>query len=217
MHRSRQWNCRSLRCSWSIACRRCSNYSFILNLPPGLKGLGNDDFKTRWESFKYCNLVGLILEILRYFAVVIIAALFLILILQVVYKLIVAQWHHMVLEILVNTDSGSASINVDLLNRQWSFVAFTWQQPDRKCWKSAKIHHIMTWIFCFSLIWKSCTDTYYTASIFIFQPFIWFHDHLYAGHSRLHYWHVSSHQGTIYFTTTKLAVVGAAILVLILP
>ena len=27
----RQLNCRSLRCSWSIACRRCSNYIFILH------------------------------------------------------------------------------------------------------------------------------------------------------------------------------------------
>ena len=31
-HLSRQYNCRSLRCSWSIACRRCSNYIFILDL-----------------------------------------------------------------------------------------------------------------------------------------------------------------------------------------
>ena len=29
-----QWNCRSLRCSWSITCRRCSNYVFILDLTP---------------------------------------------------------------------------------------------------------------------------------------------------------------------------------------
>ena len=28
-HLSRQLNCWSLRCSWSIACRRCSNYIFI--------------------------------------------------------------------------------------------------------------------------------------------------------------------------------------------
>ena len=31
-------NCRSLRCSWSIACRRCSNYIFILDLTPGFIG-----------------------------------------------------------------------------------------------------------------------------------------------------------------------------------
>ena len=54
MHLSRQWNCRLLRCSRSIACRRCSNYIFIIDLTPGLKGLGKDDFKTRWESFKFC-------------------------------------------------------------------------------------------------------------------------------------------------------------------
>ena len=31
-HPSRQQTCWSLRCSWSIACRRCSNYIFILGL-----------------------------------------------------------------------------------------------------------------------------------------------------------------------------------------
>ena len=60
-HFRRQWNCRSLRCSWSIACRRCSNYIFILDLTPGLKG----HFTTRWGSFKFLDLVRLILEILR--------------------------------------------------------------------------------------------------------------------------------------------------------
>ena len=58
MHLSRQGNCRSLRCSWSIACRRCDNYIFILDLTPGLKGLGKDDFKTRWESFKFWGFVA---------------------------------------------------------------------------------------------------------------------------------------------------------------
>ena len=62
----RQLNCWSLRCSWSIACRRCSNYIFILDLTPGFNGLGKDDWKTRWESFKFWDLVHLILEILRY-------------------------------------------------------------------------------------------------------------------------------------------------------
>ena len=66
MHLSRQLNCRSLRCSWSIACRPCSNYIFILDLTPGFKGLGKDDFKTGWESFKFWDLVRLILETLRY-------------------------------------------------------------------------------------------------------------------------------------------------------
>ena len=53
MHLCRQWNCWSLRCSWSIACRRCSNYLFILDLIPGFNGLGKDNCKTRRESFKY--------------------------------------------------------------------------------------------------------------------------------------------------------------------
>ena len=66
MHLSRQWNCWSLRCSWSIACWRCSNYIFILDLTPGFNGLGKDDYMTRWESFKFWDLVRLILEILRH-------------------------------------------------------------------------------------------------------------------------------------------------------
>ena len=33
-----QWNCWLLRCSWSIACRCCSNYIFILNLTRGFNG-----------------------------------------------------------------------------------------------------------------------------------------------------------------------------------
>ena len=33
---------------------------------PGLKGLGKDDFKTRWESFQFWDSVWLILETLRY-------------------------------------------------------------------------------------------------------------------------------------------------------
>ena len=37
MHFSRKVNCWSLRCSWSIACRRCSNYIFILHLTLGFK------------------------------------------------------------------------------------------------------------------------------------------------------------------------------------
>ena len=59
-------NCWSLRCSWSIACRRCSNYIFILNLTPGFNGLGKDTFKVRREAFKFWDLVRLILETLRY-------------------------------------------------------------------------------------------------------------------------------------------------------
>ena len=65
-HLSRQLNCWSLRCRWSIACRRCSNYIFILDLTPGFNGLGKDNCKTTWEWFKFWDLVHLILEILRY-------------------------------------------------------------------------------------------------------------------------------------------------------
>ena len=63
---SRQLNCWSLRCSWSIACRRCSNYIFILNLTPGFNGLGKDNYKMRREAFKFWDLVRLKLETLRY-------------------------------------------------------------------------------------------------------------------------------------------------------
>ena len=58
----------SLRCSWSIACRRCSNYIFILDLTPGFNGLGKDNYKTRRETFRFSSwdLVRLILEIWRY-------------------------------------------------------------------------------------------------------------------------------------------------------
>ena len=56
----------SLRCSWSIACRRCSNYIFILNLALGFIGLGKDNCKTRWGTIKFGDLVPLILEILRH-------------------------------------------------------------------------------------------------------------------------------------------------------
>ena len=67
-HLSRKQICRSLRCSWTIACRHCSNYIFILNLKPGLNGLGKVNCKTSRESFKFWDLVHqvLILEILWY-------------------------------------------------------------------------------------------------------------------------------------------------------
>ena len=41
----RQQTCSSLRCSWIIACRRCSNYIFILDSTPGFSGLGKDSYK----------------------------------------------------------------------------------------------------------------------------------------------------------------------------
>ena len=37
----------------NIACRRCSNYIFILDLTPGFNGLGKDNCKTRRETFKH--------------------------------------------------------------------------------------------------------------------------------------------------------------------
>ena len=64
---SRHWNCWSLRCSWSIACRWYSNYIFILDLTPGFNGAGKDNCKKmRWETFKFANLVHLMLEVWQY-------------------------------------------------------------------------------------------------------------------------------------------------------
>ena len=67
MHFSRQLNCWKIRCSWSIACRRCSNYIFIFHLTLGFNILRKDNCKPRWEISKFWNSVWLILEILRYF------------------------------------------------------------------------------------------------------------------------------------------------------
>ena len=58
--------CWSLRCSWSIACQRCCNYIFILHLTLGFNILHKDNCKPRWETFKFSDLVQLVLEILRY-------------------------------------------------------------------------------------------------------------------------------------------------------
>ena len=66
MHFSRQLNCWSLRCSWCIACRRCFNYVFIFHLTLGFNILCKDNCKPRRETFKFWDLVLLILEILRY-------------------------------------------------------------------------------------------------------------------------------------------------------
>ena len=63
---SRQLKCRSLRCSRSIACRRCSNYIFILDLTSGFTGFAKDSRKTVREYFKCWVLVRLILETWRY-------------------------------------------------------------------------------------------------------------------------------------------------------
>ena len=61
-HLSRQWTCWSLRCRWSIAYRRCSNYIFIIDLTPDFNGLAKDNCKTRREPFKLCDLVRLIFQ-----------------------------------------------------------------------------------------------------------------------------------------------------------
>ena len=66
MHPIRRWNCWSLRCSWSIACRHWSNYIFIVILIPGFNGLDKDNCKTRQETFKVWYLVHLILELWWY-------------------------------------------------------------------------------------------------------------------------------------------------------
>ena len=47
------YNCWQLRCSWSIACRRCSNYIWVIYLTPVFNGLGKDNCKTRCETFKW--------------------------------------------------------------------------------------------------------------------------------------------------------------------
>ena len=41
--------------------------SFSIDLAPGFNGLGKENCKTRRESFKFCDLVQLILESLRYY------------------------------------------------------------------------------------------------------------------------------------------------------
>ena len=48
------------------ACRRCSNFIFILDLTPGFNGFSKDNCKTRREIFKFCDLVRLVQEVLRY-------------------------------------------------------------------------------------------------------------------------------------------------------
>ena len=57
---SRQLNCWYLRCGWSIACRRCSNYIFCLHLIFGFNILRKGNFKPKGETFQFCDLVRLI-------------------------------------------------------------------------------------------------------------------------------------------------------------
>ena len=64
-HMNRQWNYWSLRCSWSIACRHCSNYIFILDLTPGFNILHKDNCKMRRETFKFGYLVCFIIDTWR--------------------------------------------------------------------------------------------------------------------------------------------------------
>ena len=65
-HLSRQYHLWSLRCSWSFACLHCFIYIFILDLTPHFSGLDKDNDKTRRETFKFWDLMRLILEIWRY-------------------------------------------------------------------------------------------------------------------------------------------------------
>ena len=44
-------------------CRRCSNYIFSLDLTCGFNGLGKHNCKPRQETFKFRDLVDLILEV----------------------------------------------------------------------------------------------------------------------------------------------------------
>ena len=59
LERSNRWdihsplNCWSLRCSWSIACRRCSNYIFILHLTHGFNILRKNNYKPSRDRNKY--------------------------------------------------------------------------------------------------------------------------------------------------------------------
>ena len=57
MQLSRQYTCWSLRCSWSITCRRCSNNIFIVDLTPDFNGLGRDNWKTKREPLKFWDLL----------------------------------------------------------------------------------------------------------------------------------------------------------------
>ena len=48
-----RWNCWSFRCSWSNACRSCSNCIFIHASTPAFNGLGKDNFKARRETWNF--------------------------------------------------------------------------------------------------------------------------------------------------------------------
>ena len=61
-----KWNYSSIRCSWSIVYRRCPHYIFILDFTPGFDGLVKANCKTRRETFKFWNLMRLLIEMWRY-------------------------------------------------------------------------------------------------------------------------------------------------------
>ena len=48
---------------WRIACRRCSNNIFMLDLTPGFNGLGKSNCKTWRETSSFWELVRLILKV----------------------------------------------------------------------------------------------------------------------------------------------------------
>ena len=58
------WICKKIADHSDVVGASPVNYIFILNLTPGFNGLGKENGKTRRESFKFCDLVYLILEIL---------------------------------------------------------------------------------------------------------------------------------------------------------
>ena len=69
MHFSRQSNCWSLRCSWNIACRRCSNYIFILHLTLGFNIQCIVQRQLQAKTRNIWDLVHIILEITQYLSV----------------------------------------------------------------------------------------------------------------------------------------------------
>ena len=65
LHLSRQLNCWSLRCGWSITCRSYSNCIFILHFTCSFNILRKDNCKASRQTFVVLGLVQLILEILQ--------------------------------------------------------------------------------------------------------------------------------------------------------
>ena len=66
MAAGRQYNCWSLRCRRSMACRLCSNYMFILDITHDFNRLSKGNCKTKRETLKFGDLMHLILEFWRY-------------------------------------------------------------------------------------------------------------------------------------------------------